>query len=396
MKVFDFEVPDCKRFTGYKPCFPYKICYEGCVLPDRKFGTKILIINLDAMGDVLMTTAQLPGIKRKYPESYIAWITLKNAAPLLENNPLIDDIFKWEPESWMILEQMEFDIVLNADKSRRSAAFAMRINAKERLGFGLNGNGQIIPLNPEASYNYKLGIDDYLKFRINTRTGQDILAETFKLPYQRDEYVLELTDEEKLLTELFRRSIGVTDNDLVVGFNTGCSELYPNKKMTIEQHLDLISRFSEENNIKMLLLGGPEDTVRNREIYQRAVEKNPAVITKLFNTPTTEGVRKGVVYENAADVVITGDSFGMHLAIALKKFVIAWFGVSCWNEIDLYERGVKLIPEGLFCSPCWKRKCPYNLECIKMIDMERIVDVVMDRLNQKRQSLSKTSTFSTW
>ncbi|MGC8594002.1 MAG: glycosyltransferase family 9 protein [Candidatus Kryptoniota bacterium] len=396
MKVFDFEVPDCKRFTGYKPCFPYKICYEGCVLPDRKFGTKILIINLDAMGDVLMTTAQLPGIKRKYPESYIAWITLKNAAPLLENNPLIDDIFKWEPESWMILEQMEFDIVLNADKSRRSAAFAMRINAKERLGFGLNGNGQIIPLNPEASYNYKLGIDDYLKFRINTRTGQDILAETFKLPYHRDEYVLELTDEEKLLTELFRRSIGVTDNDLVVGFNTGCSELYPNKKMTIEQHLDLISRFSEENNIKMLLLGGPEDTVRNREIYQRAVEKNPAVITKLFNTPTTEGVRKGVVYENAADVVITGDSFGMHLAIALKKFVIAWFGVSCWNEIDLYERGVKLIPEGLFCSPCWKRKCPYNLECIKMIDMERIVDVVMDRLNQKRQSLSKTSTFSTW
>lgn len=395
MKVFDFIIPDCKRFTGYKPCFPYKICYEGCISPDKKFGTKILIINLDAMGDVLMTTAQLPAIKRKYPQSYVAWITLKNAAPLLENNPLIDDVFPWEPESWMILEQMKFDIVMNADKSRRSAAFAMKINAKERLGFGLNENGQIIPLNPEASYNYQLGIDDYLKFRVNVRTGQDILAETFKLPYERDQYVLELTNEEKSLTEFFKKSVGISNEDLVVGFNTGCSLLYPNKKMTIEQHLDLIFKFSKENSIKMLLLGGPEDTNRNKEIYQKAIEKNPDLLTRLFNTPTTEGVRKGIVYENAADVVITGDSFGMHLAIALKKFVIVWFGVSCWNEIDLYDRGAKLIPEGLFCSPCWKKQCPYNLECIKMIDINKIADIVFDQLNKKRHSFSKTSTFST-
>ncbi len=53
MKAFDFEIPDCKRFSGYKPCFPYKTCYEGCARPDSPFGTKILIINLDAMGDSL-------------------------------------------------------------------------------------------------------------------------------------------------------------------------------------------------------------------------------------------------------------------------------------------------------------------------------------------------------
>ncbi len=63
----------------------------------------------------------------------------------------------------------------------------------------------------------------------------------------------------------------------------------------------------------------------------------------------------------------------MHLAIALKKFVIAWFGLSCWTEIDLYDRGVKLFPEGLSCAPCWKKVCPNNLECIQMIDLERIV-----------------------
>lgn len=370
MKKFNLEIPECKRFGGYKPCLPYKACYEGCARPDKPFGTKILIINLDAMGDVLMTTAQLAPIKRKYPESYVAWITLKSATPLLAGNPFIDDVFPWDPDSLLILEQMTFDVVMNADKSRRSAALAMKIDAKEKLGFGLNGNGQIIPLNKEAVYNYKLGIDDYLKFRMNKRTGQDILAETFCLPYDRDEYVLNLTDEEMKLSAAYRRSVGIAERDVVIGFNTGCSDLYPNKKMTIDQHLQLIDMFSRHENIKMLLLGGKEDSVRNKEIYDNAVGRNPGLLTRLFNTPTDGGLRMGIVYENAADIVISGDTFGMHLAIALKKHVLAWFGVSCSQEIDLYDRGAKFVPEGLFCSPCWKKSCPYDLECIKMIDLQ--------------------------
>jgi heptosyltransferase-2 len=78
------------------------------------------------------------------------------------------------------------------------------------------------------------------------------------------------------------------------------------------------------------------------------------------------------------DIVISGDSFGMHAAIGLKKEIIVWFGVSCWTEIDLFDRGIKLIPEGLACSPCWKRVCPFNLECIERIDLGAIVHRVKD------------------
>ncbi len=108
------------------------------------------------------------------------------------------------------------------------------------------------------------------------------------------------------------------------------------------------------------------------------MEHNPGLSTRLFNPPATEGLRKGIVYENAADIVITGDSYGMHLAVALKKYVLVWFGVSCWTEIDLYERGEKFIPAGLFCSPCWKKSCPYDLECIKMIDLDRMYSTALE------------------
>ncbi len=363
------QIPDCKRFTGYKPCFPGHNCLQDGCKDNIPIGTKILIINLDAMGDVLMTTAQLPALKRKFPESTVYWVTLKNAAPLLANNRFIDHVYQYDNESYSILNQIQFDYVLNADKSKRACALLNSVSAANKLGFGLNKDGAIIPVNEGANYNYKLGIDDNLKFKLNKRTGQDYLAETFELEYKNEEYVFEFTKDEINFIGEYKEQNGISNNDKVIGFNTGCSNLYPNKKMTIEQHIYLIEKLLDKQKYKIALFGGPEDQERNKIIYKK-------FSNQIVNTPVNDGVRKGACYESIADVVITGDSFGMHLAIALKKYVIAWFGVSCWSEIDLYNRGIKLFQKDLECSPCWKMECPYNLECIQQIDLRRILSEV--------------------
>jgi heptosyltransferase-2 len=268
-------------------------------------------------------------------------------------------------------------LVLNVDKSQRSCALLNSVNAKRKLGFGLNKDSKIIPMNEGANYNYNLGMDDNLKFKVNKRTGQDYLAETFEVDYKRHDYIFNFTDEELKFIEDYKKENGINKKDFVVGFNTGCSLLYPNKKMTIEQHIYLIEKLLSLNKgIKIVLLGGPEDAERNKEIHSRFQNK-------IINTPTNLGVRRGACFESLADVVVTGDSFGMHLAIALKKYVIVWFGVSCWTEIDLYNRGIKLYQENLFCSPCWKKECPYDLECIKMIDLDRIFGEIVKSKTQK-------------
>lgn len=363
------EIPDCKRFTGYKPCYPDHNCWEDGCKDKLALGTRILIINLDAMGDVLMTTAQLPQLKKKYPESTISWITLKIAAPLLYNNQYIDKVYTYDFESLSILQQMDFDLAMNVDKSQRSGTIINLINAKRKLGFGMNENGKIIPLNEGAFYNYRLGMDDHLKFHVNQVTGQKYLAETFEIGYSRDDYTFNFSDEELAFIEKYKSENNLSKDDAIVGFNTGCSNLFPNKKMTIDQHVYLIDHFLKTGKYKIVLLGGPEDKERNEEIYSHFKGL-------IINTPANMGVRKGACFESIPEIIITGDSFGMHLAIALKKHVIAWFGVSCWTEIDLYDRGIKLFPQDLPCSPCWKQQCPYDLECIKSIDMNRIIKEV--------------------
>lgn len=362
-------IPECRTFTGYKPCHSGTACLDTCVDP-RPSGAQILIVNLEAMGNVLVTTTMLPALKRKYPESTIHWITLRNAAPLLMENPYVDRVYVWEAESWLILQSMRFDVIVNVDKSVRAGALTKALRAKRKLGYGVDERGVIIPLNREAEYNYRLGLDDDLKFRVNQKTNPQLLAEAAALKYRRDEYVLKLSAGEEHFCDLMRQEHGLGAARIVVGFNTGCSLLYPNKKLTVDQHVVLAKALCGYPDIKLLLLGGPEDSERNAEIARQAG-------SVVLNTPTTEGVRRGICYENLCDVVVSGDSFGMHVAIGLKKYVIAWFGVSCHQEIDLYDRGIKLVPEGLACSPCWKHECPYNLECIHMVDLDRIVDEVL-------------------
>lgn len=375
MDFKDLVIPKCKNFSGYKPCKPYYNCLEsGCALEDEgKMGTKILIVSLDALGNVLDNTPLLPAIKRKYPVSTIHWMTMPNAEKILFNNEYIDKLFLWSDESRMIARNIDYDVVMNADKSDYACAFTNEVKAKKKLGFLLNEDGKIIPANETAMYSYILGIDDRKKFRENTKTGVEIIHDVFELKYERDRYVFSLTEEENKFVEEYKKSINYNPDEVYVGFNTGCSELFPNKKMTIAQHVKLIEELIKNSRNIVMLLGGREDTERNDTIYNSF---NKEQKHRIINTPTTQGIRRGACYMSMPDIVISGDSFGMHLAIALKKYIISWFGLSCHQEIELYDYGVKLYPEGLECSPCWKRKCPYNLECIDLIDLNKIIETV--------------------
>lgn len=373
----DKKYLSCRRFNGYKPCFPDHDCFtNGCREHDPA-GTRILIINLDAMGDVLMTTSQLPALKKKYPVSEIHWLTEKISAPLLLNNQYIDKVHVFSYESLLVLENIEFDVAVNLDKSQKAASALNKIKAEKKMGFGLSSTGKIIPVNEGAVYNYRLGMDDHLKFRVNTRTKTDYVAETMEIDYDRSDYVFKFTENELEYIRNFRSLVGIRESDFVVGFNTGCSTLFPNKKMTVDQHIKLIQKFIDETNFRIMLLGGPEDKERNEHI-------NSAFSGKIINTPVSDGVRKGACYESLADVIITGDSFGLHLGIALKKYTIVWFGLSCHTEIDLFDRGVKFYPRDLFCSPCWKKSCPYNLECVDMIDLDGMFRAAVDYYNNTR------------
>ena len=107
---------NCSYFKGDRPCDPHKeqaIKCNDCTYY-QPIRYKILIIKLDAVGDVLRTTSILKPLKKKYPDSYIEWCTRKNSIELFRNNPLVDEVIIIEYDALFRINAEEYDIVIKS------------------------------------------------------------------------------------------------------------------------------------------------------------------------------------------------------------------------------------------------------------------------------------------
>lgn len=352
---------DCRLFNGYKPC-EYKRPCEACPHYDP-VATRVCIVSLEALGAVLRSTVLLEPLRKKYPKAHVTWITYPSAKALLDNNHLIDRLLLVDGKNSHVFDHLEFDVLFGVDKSLEAGALAERIKAKTKFGFGLAPEGYIRTFNQEASYQYDVGLDDHLKFKINQKPETQQITESMAMAWSRSEYILNLTNVEKEEIKKRRDLVLQPGTRGIIGYNTGCSLLFPYKKFTVERGIEVIREWRTRfPDFTVALLGGREDTERQQQM-KAAFADDPRVV----NTPTSDGLRSGILWMGTADMVLSGCSLGMHIAIALKKHVIAWFGVSCLQEVDLYDRGVRLQAD-VPCSPCWKKSCANEPKCYDRVE----------------------------
>jgi heptosyltransferase-2 len=337
-------------------------------------GERILVVHLEALGAVLRSTSLLAAIHRKYPGAHVTWVTKAPAQHLLQGLPQIDRILTLSADDLLKLRALEFDVALMIDKSLPACGVLAHTKARKVYGFVADRAGAIVPANFAAEELWELGLSDHKKFFVNQKSEQHLVHEALALgPYTRDEYQIALTLSERELARS-RRGQWQAGRRPIIGINTGCSPALPHKKLSVDGHRRLIQEIRSHEGLKdcrIVLLGGPEDTERNA-----LIGNGLAVI----QSPTEKGLRDGLASVEACDLVFTGDSLGMHMAIGLHKWVVAWFGPSCAQEIELYGRGEKILTKAP-CSPCWKRVCEKPVMCYDQIDFSQAVVATAKGLN---------------
>lgn len=336
----------------------------------------VLIVHLGALGAVVRSTSLLKAIKRKFPSSMITWVTDSPAHKLLQGHPLIDRVLTTDEKDLLLLSALEFEVGYVVDKSLKAVAISRRAQIDQIYGFTSHPvTGAILPATPAAEELWQLGLDNHRKFFVNQKPETQLMIEAFELgTYQRDSYFLPLSSEEE--KECSRRRQEWGNGKILVGFNTGCSHVIAAKKLSIEFQRSLIQSLLQDSNIQVVLLGGPEDTQRNLEIARDL----PVILSA-----TENGLRDGLMSVAACDVVVTGDSLGMHLAISQNVYTVAWFGPTCAHEIDLYGRGEKILTKAA-CAPCWKRVCAQETMCYDQVSATEMLGAVGKGINIVRQS----------
>jgi ADP-heptose:LPS heptosyltransferase len=358
---------DCTYFKGDRPCNPHK--ESGVKCDDCSYyqpiSFKILIIKLDAVGDVLRTTSILEPLKKKYPDCYIEWCTRYNSLDLFKTNPLVDEVITIEDDAFFRLNVEEYDIVINLDTSRLSSAIAASASAKEKFGFILNKKGYVEATSAAARQWLEMSAFDDVK-KANVKSYQQIMYEILNLdlPVKPPMIYITQTDKEKVAAKDFVKNI--LPQKPVIGLNVGVGTKWPSKGWAIESWKKLINILGSDK-YNLLLLGGPEEI----ETIKKLKKEYPYLI----DTGCDNSLLEFAAIVELCDLVITADTLALHIATALQKKIIALFGPTSANEIELYGKGVKLSsPDG--CKCYYRKYCTEEISCMEKISSEMVIEAI--------------------
>lgn len=362
---------DCLHFPGDRPCRFHKT--EGVVCDTCTHytvpQTRILIIKLDATGDVLRTTSVLHAIHETFPSNEITWITRTAAVPLFKNNALVHRVIAYEStEAQALVAVEQFDVLYNFDASFSSSVLAAQAKATKKFGYGIDTRGDVRPFNAAAEEWFEMGSFDHLKKK-NTKTYQDHMLAVAELSSVNKEIIITLSSEEKAFAQTFAAAHGLTDARPKIGLNTGASDRWQFKMWTLDGFQALIRTFLQTSDALILLYGGPLEAKRNEEL----ASIDP---TRVINMGTNNTLREFFALVTLCDVFVTGDTLALHAATALGKKVLAYFGPTSVAEIADYNGRVTKVHADLDCLCCYKMTCDFQPNCMNSLTPEFMVQQV--------------------
>ena len=133
--------------------------------------SKILVINMSQLGDLMLTTPVLRTLRTNYPNAHLALLADKRAADLVQYNKHINEcilIDKKDADDRLVnflkfifrIREKNFDLVINLHRNERASAIAAFSGASKIVGYSKPGFSiffdKVMP-NPSIARHIKKG-----------------------------------------------------------------------------------------------------------------------------------------------------------------------------------------------------------------------------------------------
>ncbi len=281
-----------------------------------------------SFGDVLRTTA----ILHIFKNDDVTWLTDYKALPLLEGNKYIKRIIPINPINLFQVEHEHFDVVVNLEKVPGLCALAEEVNAWKRFGFRfdfMTGKALAYERSDEA-----LALAGNIELKRNyNKSWVESLYEMMGEKWNGEGYILG-----------YKPTIKVKND---IGFNYHVGSKWPNKAWSKWDKLN--SKLKKQYKTS----------------YQEAIDNIHAYIDWIAS----------------CKLIISSDSLGVHIALALSKKVICLFGPTNANDLHNAPNLIRLTPPAAYdCIPCLKPKCDKKVSCMELIEAEQVEKAVKELL----------------
>jgi len=324
------------RSKSQQACFP-------------ETANNILFMKFWGMGSIILTAPAVQAVRDKFPQArlnYLSFESNREVLTVIGNADNIITIKLTNPVTFFIdtinlirsLRKTNFDLVYDFEFFTYYSALINRfIEPKFSTGFDnkKNKRGRL--------FTHTVEFNDHIHTRNNflnlVSNGKSTSSKEFPKPAYN--------------------SIQANTTSPYIVINPNASKMAYERRLPAEYFVKLINALSADGKFKIILTGSPEEINYVSEIHNKL--ENKAEITNLTGKLSVNELFSLIA---KSESLITNDSGPLHIATALNKPVIAFFGPESPVRYGPLSSKQLVFYRGLECSPCMSVSNSKTVNCI--------------------------------
>ena len=331
---------------------------------------RIIIVRMDRIGDVVLSSPAIKAVRGAYPDSHIAVLVRPYAKEVVDGNPCIDEVITFDKsgeEKGLLgkikfiarLRNKKFDlaIILHPKNSSHILAYLARIPI--RLGYDKKMGVLLTKKIPHTKqYGLKHEIDyslDLLRY-----IGIESSDKSLQVPVSRA--------SEERVRALFDKN-GISQGEAVIVIHPAAS--CRSRRWALERFAKVSDVLSKKYGARIVVISGPgEDKVMGDKVAGLMKSKALNLAGKTSVSDLASILRR-------SRLLISNDSGPVHISCAVGTPVISIFsrkdrGISPERWGPVGKKDIALHKDA-GCEICLAHNCKLGFKCLNMISVEDVL-----------------------
>ncbi|MBN1515583.1 lipopolysaccharide heptosyltransferase II [Candidatus Sumerlaeota bacterium] len=337
-------------------------------------GSSIFIKSVNWIGDAIMTTPAIRRLRREYPAARIVVAARPWVAPVLDDNPDINEVWIEQPENGRgarktllsRLREEPFELGIAFPNSFGSAWLLKQGGVRQRIGYARDLRAWLLTDAVKCTKAIRR-VHEVHYYRNLLRVLMEIDDEGDK-----PQLVLPVNLDAARKVDQALRDEGMEGDEPLIGVNPGAF-FGSAKRWLPERFAAAADALAGRLDGRIVITGAPNERETGEAI--RALCTRPAI-----NLAGRLNLKGAVALIGRLRVMLTNDSGAMHIGAALGVPMVAIFGSTDWRTTYPYSDAARIVRRDTPCAPCMLRECPIDHRCMKDVSVDDVLTAAEELL----------------
>ncbi len=329
---------------------------------------KILLVKLSSIGDVVHSLPIVKALRAHYPTARITWVVKPFCREIVEGNPYLDEVLifergkrgDWKHAAGALrdfqrlireIRARKFDLVVDLQGLFYTGLITYLTGSPLRLGFA---NAREFS---HLFYNRKVKVPSV---NLHAVDRYMLMAKELGIVADSQDFTIRISDQDRRFVSEFLKNenTGSGADGPLIAMNP--SARWVTKQWNVEKFAELADALCDQWGARIVLIGSHEDVVLVDQV--RSMMRNKAI-----GAAGKTNLKQLVALLEVTDLLITNDTGPMHIASSVRTPTVAVFGPTDPRRTGPYGAGHMVIDKHVFCSPCFRKRCPNEMLCMEIV-----------------------------